>query len=80
MPLRYKHCILVCRPHRAAPKPAKASPGTHTQLEAQSQGGFQKIAGKEFNPNKNHYSNQLFFVVVGAIEQGVSISTLLPSV
>lgn len=35
----------VCRLHRAAPKPANASPGTHTQLEAQSQGDF-KTAGR----------------------------------
>lgn len=44
MPLRHKHCIGV-QAAQSRSKASKASPGTHTQLEAQSQGDF-KTAGR----------------------------------
>ncbi|KAF7654538.1 hypothetical protein LDENG_00068300 [Lucifuga dentata] len=50
MPLRHKHCIGV-QAAQSRSKASKASPGTHTQLEAQSQGGFQN-RWEELNPNK----------------------------
>lgn len=58
MPLRYKHCIGV-QAAQSRSKASKASPGTHTQLEAQSQGDF-KTAGRNSTQIKSPFISAFF--------------------